>query len=153
MMDTNIRAVLQWAAPRQQAPGSSGARQVLDGVLVEAVAHLPIRFFDVHGHLRTDATVFEPTLERFLMLSKCCDWPVVEYTDGTEVFFCHTHDDPMPIVRHQTTLFEVQRATRALMKAAPSALQSSAPGAVISVFGDSLPRVLGVEIGQLAVDA
>jgi hypothetical protein len=67
-------------------------------MVLDAVAYTSIRFFKIYAETNTDTVLFTPDVDRFVFLARYCDWPVVEYPDGLEVFLCDPMDDPQPVV-------------------------------------------------------
>ncbi|MFF9042278.1 hypothetical protein ACF090_43250 [Streptomyces sp. NPDC014892] len=147
VMLLNAAAARQWGVAEVSALQTDGDVGLVEEALVGATAHAAIRFFMVQGEMQTDAVLFEPTVERFLLLTRLCDWPVVEYDDGLEVFLCDAMDDPGPVVIGQATVFEVSKAIHALLKQSCTVFDGDAWR--IGIHQRSLTEVVGVRAGQL----
>jgi hypothetical protein len=97
--------------------------------------------------MSTDSTLFEPTVDRFILLARACDWPVVEYADSLEVFLCDPMADPRFVVSEQITIFELSRMARRLLTEACSAVDG--PSWVLSIRQKPLVDMIGVSAEQL----
>lgn len=116
-MDRNIATTLAWASEQRRALEADNATRVLDEILINAFTYYTTRFFVVHAEMKTDSVLFQPTVERFILLTRLTDWPVIEYADGLEVFLCNPmKEDPQPVVASQITIFELATITQRLMR-------------------------------------
>lgn len=147
VMLRNVAATGQWCAQEVNALVADGDTGLLEHMLVGATAHAAIRFFMVQAEMNTDSVLFEPTVDRFTLLTRLCDWPVIEYQDGLEVFLCDSMADPRAVVTGQMTVFEVSRAVLALLTQ-PCTGFDGAPWR-LSIRQGPLLDVVGVRAEQL----
>lgn len=147
IMNSNIETTARWREEQVGQLDSDGETRLLEQVVVNALTYSAITFFQTQGQLTTHSAVFEPTVERFTLLTRVCDWPVIEYDDGLEVFFCDPHPDPQPVVGHQLTAFELARTTRRLLTEHCPTIDSSWS---MTVLGRPVTDVVGVASEQLS---
>lgn len=112
IMRNNIAAILQWRLEQIDRLDSDGETRMLEQNVIEALAYYPIMFFRVQAQMTTHSAIFEPTVERFVLLTRTCDCPVIEYDDALEAFLCNPYFDPQGVARQQITTFELAKATR-----------------------------------------
>ncbi|MFF5367893.1 hypothetical protein [Streptomyces sp. NPDC013187] len=143
----NAAAARKWGEREASDLLTDGDLRFLEQSLVGGLTHTAVRFFLIQAETKTDTVLFEPTVERFTLLTRMCDWPVVEYADGLEVFLCDAMADPRPVVVGQITVFEVVRAVRMLLRQACTRLDDDAWR--LSVFQRPLTEVAGARIDQL----
>jgi hypothetical protein len=146
-MERNIAATWQWDGEEHGRLDSTGEVRVLESLLIDQLSYSSIRFFKIHAEMDTGSTIFEPTVERFVMLARACDWPVIEYDDGPVVFFCDPMQDPGPVARGQIALFELTRAVRALLTQPCAAFED--PYWRLTLWDAPLIDLFGVRRDQL----
>jgi hypothetical protein len=148
VMENNVAGVWQWAAgQRPQSPPKSPVG-IIEQMVLDAVAYTSIRFFKIYAETNTDTVLFTPDVDRFVFLARYCDWPVVEYPDGLEVFLCDPMDDPQPVVGQAITVYEVTNLLRRLLVEACPDVRG--PDWRLTLWQQPLADLFGVAPAQLA---
>lgn len=144
-MSYNANQVATWTSDRISMTTESEKAQWAEVACINELGFSALQFYNAYGNTMTDWTFFEPTLDRFALLCRVCDWPVIAYPDGLEVFFCAPSSERHTITPRQIFFFELSRAMRILMV---GTLENTNV-ADLNILGHSLLDLVSVSHEQL----
>jgi hypothetical protein len=120
-IDVALRDVDEWQRRQLSTCNGPDILTSFTRLITIAIAQTVQRYLAGLREIPRDAMMFEPTQERLARMCAICDFPVIVYPDGFEVFLCEPNDDPELELKFRTTVFGITAAARALH--APAAAQ------------------------------
>lgn len=114
-IDVALEDVESWRQQRMVALDGDDIFTSFSRLATIAVSQAVQRYLLGLRELPRDGMAFQPTLDGLARMCARCDFPVVEYPDGLEVFLCEPSDQPELDVQFHSTLFGLTAAIRALL--------------------------------------